>query len=211
MTNSTGNAEELARQEREAAKKVEFGSSRWVLLVCVVVYLAALFMPFAGGVNGWQVVARRGVDAADIKLTEQVFVWLSFAGLLIMTSLVLATKRFLLAVPAWMLTTVSFLLSALAIWLRRTSTAYDAGLYHGPGIYLMIFAVGVAVFAYVPVVVGRSAAQAEIAQRRASSDELDDISKAQQAAAVSRGEGNPLLVDDRRARAAERHRSRLED
>lgn len=203
---SAHDAEDLARREKEASRSVELGAAGWVLLGCVVAYLVSLVLPFAGAARGWQVLAATGAAReAQLKATEFVFAWLSFLGVGVLTSLTLATRRFAVAVPAWMATTVAFIVSILAIWLRRTSSTFDMGLRHGPGIYLAIAAVGVAVFAFIPVVLRRSAAQADIAQRRASADGRDAVAVAQQSAAVSRGD-NPLLVDDRRARAAERHR-----
>ncbi len=200
---------ELEELEREASKSVELGASRWVLLGCAAVYLLSLFLPFAGEASGWQMLAATSeANGAQTKVTEYLFVWLSFAGVGVLTPLVAATRRFALAAPTWMITTISLILSVLAIWLRRTSSSYDAGLHHGAGIYLAIAAVAVTVFAYVPVVLGRSGMQEEIAERRAQAEGHDDVALAQESAAqkARTGEGNPLLVDDRRARAAERHR-----
>lgn len=207
MAEEKESAQDLARQEREASKSVDLGASRWVLLGCVVVYLVALFLPFAADASGWQVlVPGEASRQAQVKVTEHLFVWFSFLGLAVLTSLVVATKRFALAAPGWMATTIALILSLLAVWLRRSSATYDAGLHHGPGIYLAIAAVAVAVFAYIPVVVRRTPAQRELAERLRNADQYDDVARAQASAAISRGEDNPLLVDDRRARATERHR-----
>ncbi|WKD57504.1 hypothetical protein CAPI_04730 [Corynebacterium capitovis DSM 44611] len=207
MSESPVSAQELARREREASISVELGSSRWVLTGCVVAYVVALFLPFAGEASGWQLlVPSDAAHAAQAKVTELLFVWSSFLGLALLTSLVVATRRFAIAAPAWMVTTLSLVLALLAIWLRRSSTAFDAGLHHGPGIYLAIAAVAVAVFSYIPVVVRRTPAQRELAEQLRNADQYDDVARAQASAAISRGKSNPLLVDDRRARAAERHR-----
>ena len=199
---------QLAAEERAAASRVDLTSTRWVLVAVVVVYVIALFLPFAGGVAGWQILAFS--DAAtnvQTKLTEYLFVVLSFVGIAVLTTLVLVTRRFAFAGAGWMFTTVSFLISILAIWLRRSSTAYDAGFHHGPGIYLAILAAGVAVFAYIPVVLRRNDAQAEIAARRVKLEGQDSVALAQQAATrKAASEENPLLIDDRRARAVERHK-----
>ncbi|SDL78183.1 hypothetical protein SAMN04488535_0762 [Corynebacterium mycetoides] len=206
-------SDQLAREERAAASTVDLGATRWVLIAAVVVYLIALFLPFAGGVPGWQILTFTDAAAeVQTKLTEYVFTVMSFIGLAVLTTLVLATRRFPFAAAGWMFTTVSFLVSILAIWLRRTSTAYDLGYHHGPGIYLAILAAGVAVFAYIPVVLRHTDRQAEITQRRLALDERDDVARAQAAAtreAVTRE--NPLLIDDRRARAAERHKKYREE
>ncbi|MDY5785990.1 MULTISPECIES: hypothetical protein [unclassified Corynebacterium] len=200
-------ARELEWQEREASKSMHLGTSRWVLAGCVVAYIVALFLPFAGTASGWQILcATAAADEVQTKLTEFAFVWISFLGLVVLTSLVVATRRFVFAAPAWMACGIALLGSVLAIWLRRTSSTFDAGFHHGPGIYLAIAAVAVAVIAYIPVVFGRSAQQEEIARLRARTDQRDDVAIAQSDATNSRGEANPLLVDDRRARAAERHK-----
>lgn len=126
-------SDQLAREERAAASTVDLGATRWVLIAAVVVYLIALFLPFAGGVPGWQILTFTDAAAeVQTKLTEYVFTVMSFIGLAVLTTLVLATRRFPFAAAGWMFTTVSFLVSILAIWLRRTSTAYDLGYHHGP-------------------------------------------------------------------------------
>ncbi|MCT1583904.1 Rv2732c family membrane protein [Corynebacterium sanguinis] len=200
-------SQRLAAEERNAASKVDLTATRWALVGAVVLYLVSLLLPFAGGVAGWQVLAFSDAAAGvQTKLTEYAFTVLSFIGVGVLTSLVLATKRFAFAAAGWMLTTVSLFISILAIWLRRTSAAFDAGYHHGPGIYLAIVAVGIAVFAYIPVVLRRSDTQSEIAERRGALEGQDEVALAQQAASrEAGGENNPLLVDDRRARAAERH------
>lgn len=184
-----------------ASKRLELGSTRWVLAGAVAVYALALLLPFAGGVAGWQVLAFSDAAASvQTKLTEYLFTVLSFIGLGVLTTLAVATRRFPVAALGWMVTTVSLFISVLALWLRRTSTAFDAGYHHGPGIYLAIVAVAVAVFAYIPAVLRRDGAEGTRGER-------DDVALAQQEATRrAADEENPLLIDDRRARAAERHR-----
>ncbi|WP_291313759.1 hypothetical protein [Corynebacterium sp. UBA2622] len=211
MTDRQPNDEtiDLAELEKDASRSIELGTAHWVLLGCALVYLAAMFLPFAGSTSGWEIIgATEGSRAVQTKVTEYLFAWLSFAGVGLLTPLVLLTKRFVVAAPAWMISTLALILSILAIWLRRTSSSFDVGLHHGAGIYLAIAAVAVTVFAYIPVVLGRSGSQEEIARRRAGAEKRDDVALAQESAAqkARTGEGNPLLVDDRRARAAERHR-----
>ncbi|WNI12410.1 hypothetical protein RIU96_09340 [Corynebacterium sp. Z-1] len=205
-------SDQLAREERAAASRVDLVATRWALIAAVVLYVIALFLPFAGNVAGWQILTfTDAADAVQAKLTEYAFTVLSFIGLVVLTSLVLATRRFPLAAAGWMFTTVSFLISILAIWLRRTSSAFDQGFYHGPGIYLAIVAVGIAVFAYIPVVLRRSETQSEIAERRGALEGRDEVALAQRAATrETASRENPLLVDDRRARAAERHKKNRE-
>lgn len=196
----------LANEEARAASSLEMGVRRWILAACAALYFVALFLPFAGGANGWQLLgATEAAQEAQTKITEYAFVWLSFIGVGALTTLTVITKRFAVAVPAWMFTTVSFAGSLLAIWLRRSSSTYDEGLYHGPGIYLAILAAAVAVFAYPPILFGRNEAQREVAEQRAAAQGRDDVAQAQRAATEHAHKLNPLLIDDRRARAAERH------
>ncbi|AWB84192.1 hypothetical protein [Corynebacterium liangguodongii] len=187
---------------QEEKRTVELGDARWVLIGVIVVYLVALFLPFAGGASGWQVLAMTDAsDQAQVTLTEFLFVLLSFIGVAVLSTLTLITRRFAVAALGWMFTTVSLFGSVLALWLRRTSVAYDMGLHHGPGIYLAILAVAVAVFTYIPVVLRRGEEQDE------GHVERDEVALAQEAATrASVSEENPLLIDDRRARAAERHK-----
>ena len=209
-----GDAKQAARAEKAAGATIPVNAGFWVLAGCVVVYLIALFLPFAGGVSGWQFVGVTEASASvQAKLTETVFLWLSLAGLGVLTTVALAPRRFVFAAPAWMLTTVALFASVLALWLRRTSDAFDQGFHHGPGSYLAILAVAVATFAFIPVITRRDAAQRAAGERRALLDDIDDVAKAQQEA-TRQAQGyseNPLLIDDRRARAAERHRQHPSD
>lgn len=199
---------QFEQQEREAAKLLQLGSLRWVLLACVALFWVAVFLPFAGGVPGWSVLAV-STDATRVqtKLTEFVFLWLALIGVGVLTLLVVVTRRFAFAAPAWMVTTVAFFVSLLAIWLRRSSSTYDAGFYHGPGAYLAIVAVGIAVFTYIPALTRRGARLEEATRRRIDADRFDAVGQAQLDATrrIHHDESAALFVDDRRARAAQRH------
>lgn len=200
--------DELARAEQRAGAKLADGTFRWVLLGCAAVYLVALFLPFAGGASGWNVLAATdAARSAETKITEYAFTWVSFLGLGVVTTIAMLTRRYRVAVVGWLLTGVAMVLSVLAIWLRRSSTTWEAGLHHGPGIYLAILCVIVAVFAYIPAITRRAAEQADIARERMALQGTDEVALAQRAAAerAHAAEQNPLLIDDRRARAAQRH------
>lgn len=202
-------AARAAQAEKQAGSRIPVGVGYWVLAACVVVYLIAMCLPFAAGVSGWQFVGHTAASVdAQAKVTEYVFAWLSCAGLGVLTTLALLTRRFAVAVPAWMLTTISLFASLLAIWLRRTSASFEQGLGHGPGIFLAAVAVLVATFAFIPVVTRRDEALREVGEQRARIDGTDAVARAQQDATAhaQSHHDNPLLLDDRRARAAERHR-----
>ncbi len=194
--------QDLARAEKDTASTVEMGARRWVLAACVVAYLIALFLPFAGGASGWQVVgSTAAAEQAQTTLTEYLFAWFSLAGLGILTTLAVALRRFPLTVMAWAVTTVSLVLSVLGIWLRNSG---GIDINRGAGYYLAMLAVAVAVFTIFPVFLNRSDEHLSVARQRAAAQETDAIANAQRSASAAHE--NPLLVDDRRARAAERHR-----
>lgn len=201
MTHETITA---ANAEKITAAEVAMGGKRWVLAACVAVYLVALLLPFAGGVPGWQILAFTDASrGARTTLTEYIFVWTSFLGLGVLTTLAVALRRFTVAVPAWMLTTVSLVFSVLGIWLRNQSAPETS---RGIGYYLAALAVLVAVFTLFPVILSRPDEHKAAAEEHARAQEADDVALAQRSATKQAQGDNPLLVDDRRARAAERHR-----
>ena len=196
------NTETLARAEKEAASSVVMGTKRWVLAAAAALYLVAVFLPFAGGASLWQVLAAtEAAKAAQTALTEYLFAWISFIGVAVLTTLAVLTQRFAVAVPAWMVTTVSLVFSVLGIWLRNSNSS---GIGRGAGYYLAILAVVIVVFTIFPLILSRNEEQAAVAEQRREIQGKDEVALAQRAA--TREQGNPLLIDDRRARAAERHR-----
>lgn len=196
----------LAQAEKTAASTVDMGTKRWVLAAAAVLYLVALFLPFVGEAAGWQVLGAAGAAKdARTTITEYVFAWVSFIGVGVLTPLAVATRRFTLAVPAWMVTTVSLVFSVLGIWLRNSS---GLGISRGPGYYLAILSVIVVVFTIFPLILSRNESQAAVARERAEAQGKDEVALAQRAAI--REQENPLLIDDRRSRAAQRHRKTLD-
>ena len=196
------NTESLARAEKKAASTVDMGAKRWVLAAAVAIFLVALFLPFVGGASLWQVLAATdAAEDAQTAITEYVFAWISLIGVGILTTLAVATQRFALAVPAWMVTTVSLVYSVLGIWLRNSNAS---GISRGPGYYLVLLAVVIVVCTVFPLILSRNEEQAAVARKRAEAQGKDEVALAQRAA--TREQENPLLIDDRRARAAERHR-----
>ena len=196
------NTESLARAEKKAASSVDMGVKRWVLAAAVAIYVVALFLPFVGGASLWQVLAATdAAKDAQTAITEYAFAWISFIGVGVLTTLAVATQRFALAVPAWMVTTVSLVYSVLGIWLRNSNAS---GISRGPGYYLVVLAVVIVVFTVFPLILSRNEEQAAVAKQRAEAQGKDEVALAQRAA--TREQENPLLIDDRRARAAERHR-----
>ena len=200
------NTESLARAEKKAASTVDMGVKRWVLAAAVAIYVVALFLPFVGGASLWQALAvTDAAKDAQTAFTEYVFAWISLIGVGVLTTLAVVTQRFALAVPAWMVTTVSLVYSVLGIWLRNSNAS---GISRGPGYYLVLLAVVIVVFTVFLLILSRNEEQVAVAKQRAEAQDKDEVALAQRAATME--QENPLLIDDRRARAAERHRKTLD-
>ncbi|QGU04828.1 Rv2732c family membrane protein [Corynebacterium comes] len=197
---------DLALRERRAATHLVLGRQLWLFVAALVIYVVSLFLPQAGEVRGFEVLLQlEPAQEAGIKITEYVYALLIFLGVGVLTPLLLITRRSAVAAMAWMLTTVGLAYSIFAIWLRQTRSSADDGVEMNIGFWLSVLAVTLAFFGFAFVVMRRSPEQAEIAQARAESDNLDEVGRLQQNANVA-VESNPLLIDDRRARATERHR-----
>lgn len=201
---------ELAAAEKNAARRMQLGPYRWWLTAAVIIWLVYLVLPHAGPVRGYEVTFRlpAAVDA-NVKITEYVYSWLMLAGIGILTTLVLITRRTALGLIAWMFSGVALFYYVLALWLRQTRSATEVGLDAAIGLYISIISVALTVVAYAMVALRRSPEQQKLADARAEHDNLDEVGYAQREAMVTKQntsyESNPLFVDDRRQRAAERH------
>ena len=202
---------DLAREEKRAARTMPLGSQRWTLLAALVLYVAYLALPHAGSVFGFQVLLQLpAAEEAGIKVTEYIYSILLFLGIGVFTTLTLVTRRTVFGLLAWMFSTVGLFYTVFALWLRQTRPAAEEDAATGIGMWLSIVAVALAVVAYSMVALRRDPEQKRIAQERAENENLDEVGFAQRAAMVTRQntsyEDNPLFIDDRRRRAAERHR-----
>lgn len=202
-------ARDLAAEERRIAGLMDMGVLRWGLAGTIAVFLFSLVLPFASGVSGIEVLLyTENSRAAGVKITENLFVWIGTLGLGIFGLLTVITRRSTPFIAAWALTTIALIESLLALWLRQTSQGYASG----GGIYLAILAVIVAEVVFVMLAVRRNPEQEEIARKRQLVDDTDAVGHLQQRAsmqATRQPEHRGGIVDDRRARAAQRHR-RLE-
>ncbi|HKM25753.1 MAG TPA: hypothetical protein VJY40_08960, partial [Corynebacterium sp.] len=122
----------------------------------------------------------------------------------VLTTLTLLTRRLFVAIPAWMITTVGTAYSLFALWLRQTRANADDGVEMNLGFWISLLALVLAFLAYAMTMFRRNPEQEKLARDRASSDNLDEVGRMQQQANIS-PEENPLLIDDRRSRASERH------
>lgn len=206
----------LAAAEKQAARRMELGGHRWVLLVALALFLIYLVTPHAGHVLGYEVVLRlpESVDG-DIKITEYLYAWLSALGIGVFTTLTLLTRRTVFGLIAWMLTVVALFFSLLALWLRQTRSVAEEDMSVGFGFFLSLIGVVLAVYSYSRIALRRSPEQAQLADARARDENLDEVGYMQREARTTRQhtsfETNPLFVDDRRRRAAERHRASRPD
>ncbi|WIM66794.1 hypothetical protein QP027_06545 [Corynebacterium breve] len=204
---SADEAAKLADKEREIAGKIDFGGYRWAILAAIVLFVFSLIIPFAGGVNGFEVLLNtQSAKDAGVKLPEMLFAWIGLIGLVIVGSIGIGLRNSTAFIISWSLTTIALIESLLALWLRQTDQGYGTAF----GIYLAILAVIVAEICYIIVGTSRNPEQEAIARERQKVDNIDEIGEVQLSAtenAADKFSGpNPLLIDDRRARAAERHR-----
>lgn len=200
----------LAGAERAAARRMSLDGQRWTLIAAVVIWIAYLVLPHAGSVTGFDVTFfRPPAQAAGIKVTEYVYAVLIALGIGVFTTLTLLTGRAVLGLIGWMLVTVGLFYAIFALWLRQTRSSADDGVNMGIGMYFSVLGVILAVVAYSMVALRRDPEQTRIAEQRARDEELDEVGLTQRElldAERRSTEVNPLLIDDRRRRAAERHR-----
>ncbi|MDO5669514.1 MAG: hypothetical protein Q4G50_05875 [Corynebacterium sp.] len=198
--------QELATREKRVASRLDLGGRLWLFVGALVLYVLALVLPQAGSVRGYEVLFHLpAADDAGIKVTEYIYATLIFLGVGVLTTLTVITRRLAVAIPAWMLTTVGLAYSVFALWLRQTRASADDGVEMGLGFWVSLIAVVLAFLGYALTIFRRNPEQEKLARERAASDNLDEVGRMQQQANVQ-AEDNPLLVDDRRSRATERHK-----
>lgn len=200
----------LAAEERRAAKTLWLGNDGYFLAGAVVAYWVALFLPFVRGVSGWQVLVLSDVaSAANVKLTEYVFVWLSFLGIGVLSAATVLLRKTVLGLASWMISTIGLFASLFALWLRLTRPGVEAAVGVHVGFVLMILVSAVVVFVYSVVALRRSPDQKRLAAARAHLSAPDPVEAAQAEATAAHQQRTVDAAkadsDDRRARAAERH------
>ncbi|WP_246388983.1 hypothetical protein [Corynebacterium incognita] len=212
MSTRNEQQQNFAESERLAARTMDLGGQVWPLAVAVLLFVVYLFLPHAGAASGWEVVFHQpAAAAADVKITERVFSDLLALGVGVFTVLLLATRRAAFGLIAWMLVAVAFFGSIFAFWMRGAAQV-PAGI----GMYIGVLSAGVAFVAYSLVALRKSPEQlaAEAARKRAAG-QLDEVGELQsqlrsgsepKTQLRSDARRNPLLVDDRRKRAAARHK-----
>lgn len=204
-------APELAEREKVASRKIDLSGFSWPLAAIVACYVLALLCPQVTDVAGWKVLTLSSqADQADVKITEYALAWLCFLCVGVLTTATLIWRSTVTAHIAWILSAIGTFVSVLALWLRQTRPAAEEVIAAGLGEYLLVISIVGALFCYSRVSLRRSAEQEAVAKERAELKDLDDVAYAQNAALVrqqrSVGDDNPLLRDDRRARAAARRK-----
>lgn len=197
---------DLASLEKQRAGTVDLGGRRWLLAALIALYVLALTLPFAGDTAGWRVLTFTESDTFDVAIGERVFAVLSFVCLPVFTLLLVIMRRTVFALFAWMAGCVSLVAALLGLWLRQTGST---GAATGAGMYLAIACVLVAVPFLTAAWTRRDPEQQEMEALRREQTEFNPVAEAQAAAghqSVRRAEDAGTLIDDRRARAAQRHR-----
>lgn len=200
---------ELARKEKILARRVTLGKLRFLLIAAFVLFLAALVLPFTEGARGFDVLLFTEVStAAGVTLAERVFVILMSLGVGLGNAVLLLTRRTWVSHAAWIVTGIGLFYSVFALWMQQTQPGGGSS---GIGMYVGAASVILGTIGLSGIILRRDPAQAAVAEQRAQSDNLDEVGYAQRDAMVTRQvtsyEDNPLFVDDRRARASERHRN----
>lgn len=189
--------------ERKIAQKMDLRNQVIPLALAVVLYVAWLVLPHSAGIRGYEIITFSATARESMSIAEFVFAILITLGVGVFTTLVLITRKAVFGLIGWMLVTVGFAYSLFMIWMRG-ARADGAEV----GMWLGIAAVTIATFSFALVALRRSPEQmAAEKQARQEASKLDTIGQAQMdIRQESAPEVNPLLVDDRRARAAQRHR-----
>lgn len=211
MSERTAPTADLAALEKQRAGTVDLGARRWVLAALVALYVLALLLPFAGDAAGWRMLTFTEPETVDVAIGERVFAVLSFVCLPVFTLLLVIMRRTSLALFAWMAGCVSLVAALLGLWLRQTGSTGDST---GAGMYLAIACVLVAVPFLTAAWTRRDPEQQKMEALRREQTDFNPVAEAQAAAgkqSVRRAEDAGKLIDDRRARAAERHRLARED
>ncbi|KAA8740980.1 hypothetical protein CJ203_07075 [Corynebacterium tuscaniense] len=196
--------------EKPLATRLDLGWRKWVLVAVIGVYVVTLFLPYAAGIPGWQVLSFTEPAEAHIALAERVFTLVSFASLVVFSVLALVLRHTSPAMVAWMTGCVSLAAALLGTWMRQTGTAGGST---GAGMYLAIVCLIVAVPILTSAWLRRDPEQTRYEELRRANPEANPVADVQTAAtrahthADSTPEVPAHLVDDRRAQARERHQN----
>ncbi|MDY6050553.1 MAG: hypothetical protein SPI77_08440 [Corynebacterium sp.] len=199
---------DAARAERQIAGRVEVGRSAYALIAAMIVLIASLFFPHTGELKGWELlVVNQHARDYLVTLPAYIALYAAFLGVVVFSIVVLTVRAAWSTALAWLFTVVSLLCTVLVVWGTRFVAAGEAtGV--GPGLLLEVAGVLIAVVALTEIFFHRTAEQEAAAEARRKDDNSDDVARAQREffrPYAGAPEDNPILIDDRRARAHRRH------
>lgn len=199
--NTTAAAQEAAQTERRAAQTMDLGEQKLTLWISVAAYIVYLIVPYAGSAHGWQVLSFGTTDdGVKISLMETVSAWLALLGVGVLTTATLLTRRATCGLVAWMMVTVSLVVNLWGFWYRGSTADAPA-----IGMWVGMLATFLAFWGFSRVALRRTPEQRAAAEKaRASAGQLDKVGKIQ--SDIASPLPQEMLVDDRRKKAAERHR-----
>lgn len=196
--------DDAAKEERRVGAHLDLEPVRWVLAGTWVVFVISLLLPHAGDITSWEVLAMQRGDA--VRIPERVFVVLATVAVGVVGGLLALTKRTTVAMVGFLATGMALIAALLGLW-SRIQLAETTG---APGVnvamLLQAACVVVQLACICRVILKRTPEQLAAQERRAkAASQLDAVGAAQREASGDPLEVNPLLVDDRRARARRRH------
>ncbi|MDO4908471.1 MAG: hypothetical protein Q3962_01290 [Corynebacterium sp.] len=165
-TVSPNSAESLDKQERRAGRIVDLGPSRGTLIIALVLYIVALFLPHSGAVKGFDVLLHNSTATAHLTtMPEYVQMYLTFLGLVVFNILVLLTRNSVCTLIGWCFSGVGLFYTLFAMWMRQTHTNANGG---GISIGLVLSAIAVflAVWGYTGLIIRRTSEQQALADAR---------------------------------------------
>lgn len=205
---------ELAAAEKKAARSISIKNGYGIaLIIAFVIFVVGMVLPHAGEVRGYEAIfGLEAASEANIRLAERVFVILGFAAVVVFNGLAILTRRTVVASIAYILSGMSLFSSLFGLWMRIQHQQVEGAPGVGLGIIFELIAVILLVISYSILIFRRTEEQKALAEQRAQHENLDAVGYAQRSAMVTKqnnvGDYNPLLVDDRRKRATERHQNR---
>lgn len=184
--------------EKRAAKTLELGGATIPLGVAVLLYVVSLLFGNTNGFSGAETLLGLG----DVSIMEQVFALASAIGM-ILTLITLVARRTMLAQIAWMLVGLGLFVALWAFWAANST---------GPGFYLLLLGDIIAVVAFARIIMHKSPEQRAAEERvRELAARPNAVVAVQTHTPKDAADDNPVLIDDRRAQAAERHRRQREN
>ncbi len=207
---------DYAAAEKQAAKRIDLRHYRWFMLAALIAFALGLVLSHSGDVRGFDVLLNNDkAQQGEVRIAETIFVIFGTLAAVVLNAIVLITRRTAVANIQYLIGGIALLFSLFALWMRLQSKEVDGASGIGIGLVLEVAAIIVLIYAMSCVIFARSEEQRNAAALRAEHNELDSVGLAQQESMRSRGfdsaQSNPLLVDDRRKRAAQKHQRSAED